>query len=159
MNGNALSSSRNGSAPGRLMGLDVGDKRLGVALSDELGLTAQPHKTLERKNTRQDFEQLRGIVKEYQVVAIVVGLPRNMNGTMGRQAGLVSDFAGKIEKDLGVPVILWDERLSTVAAERVLLDADVSRAKRKNRVDRIAAALILQGYLDSEGSRVYKSAK
>jgi len=141
------------------MGLDVGDKRLGIALSDELGLTAQPHKTLERKNARQDFEQLRGIVKEYQVVAIVVGLPKNMNGTMGRQARLVSDFAGKIEKDLGVPVILWDERLSTVAAERVLLDADVSRAKRKNRVDRIAAALILQGYLDSEGARVYKSAK
>ena len=152
-------TSLSGTAHGRLMGLDVGEKRLGVALGDELGLTAQPYKTLERKNIQKDLERIQGLVEEYGVAAVVVGLPKNMDGTLGPQANRVSAFAGRIEKDLGIPVILWDERLSTVAVERLLLEADMSRAKRKKQVDKLAAAFILQGYLDSEGARTCRSKK
>ena len=133
----------------RFMGLDVGDKTLGVAFSDELGWTAQPYKTLSRKNIREDLENIRCLLEEHRVRAVIVGLPKNMDGTVGRQARAVMAFAGRMEKELGIPVILWDERLTTVAASRVLIQADMSRSKRKKQVDKIAAALILQGYLDS----------
>lgn len=133
----------------RLMGLDVGEKTVGVAFSDELGWTAQPYKTLQRKNIQQDLRDIRDLANEHRVGTVVVGLPKNMNGTLGRQAREVTAFARRIEQELGVPVVLWDERLTTVAANRVLIQADLSRAKRKKKVDKIAAALILQGYLDS----------
>jgi putative Holliday junction resolvase len=132
------------------MGLDVGDKTIGVALSDELGLTAQPLQTLKRKGHAEDLRTIRRIVDERGVSAVIVGLPKNMDGTIGRQARKVISFAERIEAMLDVPVVHWDERLSTVAAERILIQADVSRAKRKKHVDKLAAAVILQGYLDSD---------
>ena len=132
------------------MGLDVGDKTIGIALSDELGLTAQPFKTLKRKGDAEALRAIRHIVDERGISAVIVGLPKNMDGTIGRQARRVMVFAERIEAKLDVPVIHWDERLSTVAAERILIQADVSRAKRKEHVDKLAAAVILQGYLDSD---------
>ena len=134
------------------MGLDVGEKTLGVAIGDELGWTAQPYGTIRRGNLPQDLAALRRLVAEHRVSAIVVGLPKDMRGTLGRQARLVMAFADRIEAEVGVPVTLWDERLTTVAAERVLLEANLSRVKRKKQVDKIAAALILQGFLDYRGS-------
>jgi len=132
------------------MGLDVGDKTIGIALSDELGLTAQPYQTLKRKGDAEDLRRIRRIADERGVSAVIIGLPKNMDGTIGRQARRVMAFAVKIEATLDVPVVHWDERLSTVAAERILIQADVSREKRKEHVDKLAAAVILQGYLDSE---------
>jgi len=135
---------------GRIMGLDVGEKTIGIALSDELGFTAQPHQTLKRKGEDEDLRVLRILLDERGISTVVVGLPKNMDGAIGRQARRVAAFAEKIEKVLDVPVVHWDERLSTVAAERVLIQADLSRAKRKRHVDKLAAAVILQGYLDSD---------
>ncbi len=135
---------------GRLMGLDVGEKTIGIALSDELGFTAQPYETLKRKGDDEDLRVLRTLLEEREISTVVVGLPKNMDGSIGRQARRVAAFAEKIETVLDVPVVHWDERLSTVAAERVLIQADLSRAKRKKHVDKLAAAVILQGYLDSD---------
>lgn len=132
------------------MGLDVGEKTIGIALSDELGITAQPYQTLKRRGDTQDLRAIRSILDERGVSAVIVGLPKNMDGTLGGQARRVAAFAEKIEAALHIPVVHWDERLSTVAAERVLIQADVSRAKRKKHVDKLAAALILQGYLDAD---------
>lgn len=132
------------------MGLDVGEKTIGIALSDELLFTAQPYQTLERKGDDEDLRVLRILMNEKGISTVVVGLPKNMDGSMGRQARKVAVFAEKIETALDVPVVHWDERLSTVAAERVLIQADLSRAKRKKHVDKLAAAVILQGYLDSD---------
>jgi putative Holliday junction resolvase len=132
------------------MGLDVGEKRIGIALSDELGLTAQPYQTLTRESLDRDLGAVRRIVEEQGVCTVVVGLPRNMDGSLGRQARRVTTFAAKVEAFLDVPVVPWDERLSTVAAGRILTQADVRRAKRKKYVDKLAAAVILQGYLDSD---------
>lgn len=131
------------------MGLDVGDRTVGVALSDELGWTAQPLKTLRRRQRDRDLDLLRGLAEDAGVSAVVVGLPLSMSGVEGGRARRVKAFAAALETRLGVPVVFWDERLSTVAAERVLLEADLSRAKRKKQVDKVAAAIILQGYLDS----------
>jgi len=139
------------------MGLDVGDKTIGIALSDELGLTAQPYETLRRKGEAQDLRAIRTVLDEWGICSVIVGLPRNMDGTLGRQARKVTAFSEKIESVLGVPVIHWDERLSTVVAERILIQADLSRAKRKKHVDKIAAAVILQGYLDSPGASLVVS--
>jgi len=141
---------RPGQGSGRLMGLDVGEKTIGIALSDELGFTAQPYQTLKRKGDDQDLRVLRVLLEERGVSKVVVGLPKNMDGSLGRQARKVAAFGEKIEKAFHVPVVHWDERLSTVAAERVLIQADLSRAKRKKHVDKLAAAVILQGYLDSD---------
>lgn len=135
---------------GRVMGLDVGEKTIGVALSDELGLTAQPFQTLKRKGDAEDLGAIRRISEDQGVCAVIVGLPMNMDGTMGRQARRVIAFTEKIKAALEVPVFHQDERLSTVAAERILIQADVSRAKRRKHVDKLAAAVILQGYLDRE---------
>jgi putative Holliday junction resolvase len=131
------------------MGLDVGEKTIGVALSDELGLTAQPYQTLKRGGEDRDLQAIRSILEQREVASVIVGLPKNMDGSIGRQARRVIAFAEKISSLLGVPVEHWDERLSTVAAERVLIQADVSRAGRRKHVDKLAAAVILQGYLDS----------
>lgn len=136
----------------RTMGLDVGSKTVGIALSDELGWTAQGLETL-RINEEENvfgFDELGKIIKEYQVDKIVVGLPKNMNGTIGPRGEASQFYARELEERFGIPVILWDERLTTVAAERVLLEADLSRKKRKKVIDKMAAMMILQGYLNSQ---------
>jgi putative holliday junction resolvase len=136
----------------RIMGLDVGSKTVGVALSDELGWTAQGLETIrinEEKNVF-GFEQIGKIIKDYDVNKIVVGMPKNMNGTIGPRGEASQVYGRELERLYGLPIIYWDERLTTMAAERVLLEADVSRKKRKKVIDKMAAVMILQGYLDSQ---------
>ena len=132
----------------RLMGLDVGNKTIGVALSDPLGWTAQGLEVIRRSGIKRDLERLREIIKEYEVEKAVIGIPKNMNGTLGPQAETVLGFIEIFREAIGIPVETLDERLSTVAAERMLIEADVSRAKRKKVIDKMAAVIILQGYLD-----------
>lgn len=132
----------------RIMGLDIGDKTIGVAISDPLGWTAQGIDMLTRTNTDEDIERIGELVCRYQVERIVVGLPRNMNGTIGPQGEKVLAFAKDIDDRIPVEVVTWDERLTTAAAERMLINADVSRQKRKKVIDKLAATFILQGYLD-----------
>lgn len=133
----------------RVLGLDVGEKTIGVAVSDPLGLTAQGIKTIERKGKKSDIEELKKICSDYTVDTIVVGLPKNMNGTIGPQGEKIINFSEFIKDNINVPIKLWDERLTTVAAHKAMLEADLSRAKRKKLVDKVAATYILQGYLDS----------
>lgn len=132
----------------RIMGLDIGDKTIGVAISDPLGWTAQGIETLIRTDIDGDIDRIEELVRCYGVERIVAGLPRNMNGTIGSQGNKVLEFVKALERRLQVEVVMWDERLTTVAAERVLIDADVSRRKRKKVIDKLAATYILQGYLD-----------
>jgi putative Holliday junction resolvase len=133
----------------RLMGLDVGDKRIGIALSDESLIIASPRETLERKGTGKDVARLVELARQEDVQEIVVGMPLSMNGSMGPQAEKVARFVESLRAASELPVVTWDERFSTKGAERALLLADVSRAKRKTVVDQLAAALILQSYLDA----------
>ena len=136
----------------RIMGLDVGEKRIGVAVSDPLGYTAQGISVIKREN----IEDLKKIVSDYDVERIIVGLPKNMDGSIGEQAKKVLAFIEDLKREIDLPVLTWDERLTTKEAEGVLLRADLSRAKRKKVIDKLAAVLILQGYLDShshEGKR------
>ncbi|WDV44123.1 Holliday junction resolvase RuvX [Clostridiaceae bacterium M8S5] len=132
----------------RIIGLDVGDKTIGVAVSDLLGLTAQGVTTIRRKNLKYDLEQLLAIIEEYQVESIVVGLPKNMNNTIGPQGEKVQLFVEKLRKKCSLNIDFQDERLSTVSAHRAMISADMSRAKRKKVVDKVAATFILQTYLD-----------
>ncbi len=132
----------------RLMGLDVGNKTIGVALSDPLGWTAQGLEVIRRTGLNNDLARLREIIDQYNVEKIVVGMPKNMNGSLGPQAELVMEFIPVLKETAGLPVETWDERLTTVAAEKMLIGADVKRAKRKKVIDKMAAVLILQGYLD-----------
>jgi putative Holliday junction resolvase len=132
----------------RIMGLDVGTHTIGMAISDELGLTAQGLKTLRRKSMEEDFQEINAIIHQFEIEKIVVGLPRNMNGTLGKQAEIVLKWMEVLKGRIQVPVVTWDERLSTVGANKVLLEADLSRRKRKKVIDKMAAVLILQGYLD-----------
>lgn len=136
----------------RVMGLDVGSKTVGVAISDELGWTAQGLTTVKINEDEKEFgfEQLGQIIKEHQISKIVVGMPKNMNGTIGPRGEASQFYASELERLYGLPVVFWDERLTTVAAERVLLEADMSRKKRKNVIDKVAATMILQGFLDSK---------
>jgi putative holliday junction resolvase len=136
----------------RVMGLDVGSKTVGVAISDELGWTAQGLETLKIDEERNSFgfTELGKIINDYQVEKVVVGFPKNMNGTIGPRGEASQKYAKELEERFGVVTILWDERLTTMAAERVLLEADVSRKKRKKVIDKMAAVMILQGYLDSK---------
>lgn len=131
------------------MGLDVGTKTVGVAVSDELGLTGQAVVTVRRTHLKADLEALGRLAQEHEVTRVVVGLPLNMDGSEGPRAQASRDFGRKVEERLGLPVEYWDERLTTVAAQRTLLEADLSRQKRKQVIDRLAAALILQGWLDA----------
>lgn len=135
---------------GRLLGLDVGDVRIGIAVSDLLMLTAQGIETYTRKEEQADIDYLLGFIKQYDVDTIVCGLPKNMNGTLGPQAEKVQAFASKLEQQSGLKLVYWDERLSTRSATNTLLEADVSRKKRKKVVDKIAAVVILQGYMDAQ---------
>jgi putative Holliday junction resolvase len=134
----------------RLLGLDVGDKTIGVAVSDELGWTAQGVETIKRQSKEKDLARLSELIAQYQVGAIVVGLPKNMNGTIGPRAEMCQAFGRLLEERTSLPVHMWDERLTTMAAERMLISADVSRQKRKTVIDKMAATLILQGYLDAK---------
>lgn len=137
----------------RILGLDIGDRTIGVAVSDPLGFTAQGVTTIRRKGNEKDLEELKKICDEYKVENIVSGLPKNMNGTLGPQSEKVIEFCKLIEENIKLPIKMWDERLTTVAAHRVMLEADLSRAKRKKIVDKMAAMYILQGYLDSIGNK------
>lgn len=132
----------------RLLGLDVGDKTIGIAVSDPLGWTAQGVKTIRRKGIKRDFEELEEIINQYNAQALVIGLPKNMNNTIGPQGEKVLKFVEKVKDKLKIEIIMQDERLTTVSAERTLLSADVSRKKRKEVIDKVAATYILQGYLE-----------
>ncbi|WP_342505266.1 Holliday junction resolvase RuvX [Sporosarcina sp. FSL K6-2383] len=136
----------------RTMGLDVGTKTVGVAISDALGWTAQGIETIKIDESAGQFgvERIRELVKEYDVTGFVVGYPKNMNNTVGPRGEASENYASLLTETFGFPAILWDERLTTMAAERVLIDADVSRKKRKTVIDKMAAIMILQGYLDSK---------
>ena len=135
------------------MGLDVGTKNIGVALSDETGTLARGVEVVQRKSKTAAVARIREIVKEFNVREIVVGLPVNMNGTLGERALDSRKFAELLKQKTGLPVEFWDERLSTKEAEANLIKASVSRGKRKRIVDRLAAQIILQGYLDSRGTQ------
>lgn len=141
----------------RIMGLDLGKKTIGIAVSDEAGLTAQPVSTIKRSSLRKDLDELARLIGEYSVTGMVVGLPVNMNGTMGPATEFVLKFIDDLKERTGIAVETWDERLSTAAVTRVLLDGDISRARRKEVVDKLAASYILQGYLDrsSSGSNAF----
>lgn len=133
---------------GRIMGLDIGDRTIGVAVSDLMGMTAQGVKTIKRTSKKNDIDEIKNIIKEKNVNLIVSGLPKNMNGTVGSQGEKVKKFCELIKEEIDIDIEFWDERLTTVAAEKTLITADVSRKKRKNVIDMMAAVLILQGYLD-----------
>ncbi|MCM2989036.1 Holliday junction resolvase RuvX [Bacillus safensis] len=135
----------------RILGLDLGTKTLGVAISDEMGWTAQGIETIKIDEAGGDFgiSRLSEIIAEYGADKIVLGFPKNMNGTVGPRGEASQSFAKVLENTYNVPVVLWDERLSTMAAEKMLISADVSRQKRKKVIDKMAAVMILQGYLDS----------
>lgn len=136
----------------RIMGLDVGERTIGIAVSDPLGWTAQGIETIRRKgNIDDDINGLKKIIAEYEVEQIVVGLPKNMNNTLGPSAIRSQEMADIILKETGLPIEMWDERLSTMAAEKTLLEGNVSRAKRKTLIDKMAAVIILQNYLDFKG--------
>ncbi len=145
-------TSQNGNARelpvGRVLGLDVGSRRIGVAVSDPLGITAQGLETLQRKTKRQDFEQLQRVIQEYDVREIVVGLPLRMSGAEGIQSDKMQVFAEELRKRFRLPVHLWDERLTSVEANRLLRETDLSIEKRGKAVDRMAAVLILQGWME-----------
>lgn len=136
----------------RIMGLDFGSRTTGVAVSDPLGITAQGVETIVRKDENklcQTCARIEELIKEYEIEEIVLGYPKNMNNTAGERAEKTEAFKAMLERRTGKPVILWDERLTTIAAERVLMESGVRRENRKAVVDKIAAVLILQGYLDS----------
>ncbi len=135
----------------RIMGLDVGDRTMGIAVSDALGLTAQGLEVIRRKNSDLDFGRLTELVQQYEITSFLVGWPKNMNGTIGPRCLKVQEFTDELKcRFADKTIILWDERLSTVAATKSLIAADVSRAKRKQVIDKMAAVFILQGYLDSQ---------
>lgn len=138
----------------RILGLDIGSKRIGVAVSDELGWTAQGVETITRKNLDADLDRIQELVESYGAETVVVGMPYNMNGSEGPQVRTVRAMIEHITERIGLPVQEWDERLSTVAAERALLEANVSRAKRRKVIDKLAAVIILQGYLDGLSNEV-----
>lgn len=135
----------------RIMGLDYGTVTVGVAISDALKITAQGIETIRRKEEnklRRTLARIEELVKAYEVDTIVVGLPKNMNNTMGERANKSVEFADMVRRRTGVEVVMWDERLSTVTAHNAMLEADISRKKRYDVVDKVAAVIILQNYLD-----------
>lgn len=133
----------------RWMGLDVGERRIGVALSDPLEITAQSYTLRVRESLEKDIRFFVQLIKDHEVEGIVVGLPINMNGTHGPMAEKVTVFGKELENASGVGVAFWDERLSTASAERVLIEADLSRSKRRQKIDQLAASIILQNFLDN----------
>ncbi len=136
----------------RVLGLDVGSRRIGIAVTDALGITAQGLDTLERTNKRHDFEYLRRIIRDYEVKEIVVGLPLRMSGVEGTQSGKMRAFAEELGKKFKLPVHLWDERLTSAEANRFLRETELSIEKRGKAVDRMAAVLILQGWMEGQSA-------
>jgi putative pre-16S rRNA nuclease len=137
---------------GRVLGLDVGARRIGIAVSDPLGITAQGLETLQRRNKRHDFDYLQRVIREYEVREIVVGLPLRMSGAEGTQAEKMRTFAKELARKFGLPVHLWDERLTSAEANRFLRETELSIEKRGKAVDRMAAVLILQGWMDQRSA-------
>ncbi len=140
----------------RMMGLDYGSKTVGVAVCDPLGITAQTVETIERREEnklRKTLARIEELAREYEIETIVLGYPKNMNNSLGDRAKKTEELKDALERRTGLPVVLWDERLTTVAAERILMECGIRREKRKEKVDQIAAALILQGYLDNRRDR------
>ena len=135
----------------RVLGLDVGARRIGIAVSDPLGITAQGLETLHRKNKKHDFQYFERLIQQYGVKEIVVGLPLRMSGAEGTQAEKIQVFAEGLRKRFAIPVHLWDERLTSAEANRLLRETDLSIAKRGKAVDRMAAILILQSWMESRG--------
>lgn len=133
----------------RILGVDYGDKKIGLAISDAFGWTAQGLEVVHRKPHLSDVARIQEVVAQYQVSDIVVGLPKNMNNSVGPRGEICLAFAEQLRETLNLPVHMWDERLTTVIAQRTLIEADVSRKKRKDVVDKMAASIILQGYLDA----------
>lgn len=133
----------------RVLALDVGSKRIGVAVSDELGITAQGLETIQRQNRRRDLEALRGLLTRFQVKEVVIGLPLRLSGAEGTQAGKMRAFAELLQSEFAVTVHLWDERWTSTEANRILRQADLSIQKRAQAVDRMAAVLILQSWLEA----------
>jgi len=136
-------------ANGRLMALDVGSRTIGLAVTDPLGITAQGLPTLRRRNKRTDLAALRQVIEKYDVRQLIIGLPLRMSGAEGIQSGKIREFAQMVEKHFKLPVHLWDERLTSVEANRVLRESEMSIAKRAAVVDQLAAVLILQNYMES----------
>ncbi len=141
----------------RILALDYGTKRIGVALSDELGWTAQPLETFERRTLERDIGHIRDLVHAHEVVRVVLGLPLRLSGEVGPAARVVQEFVVRLAEALPVPIDTWDERMTTKAAEELLIAADVSRKKRKGALDRVAAALLLQSYLEAQSLAVSPS--
>ena len=146
----------------RILGLDYGSKTVGVAVSDPLKITAQTVETIVRKEEnklRKTLARIEELVKEYEVESIVLGLPKNMNNSLGDRAEKTMEFRSMVERRTGLPVVLWDERLTTVAAERTLIESSVRRENRTEYIDQIAASFILQGYLDARSMKREKQSE
>ncbi|HYL92021.1 MAG TPA: Holliday junction resolvase RuvX [Alphaproteobacteria bacterium] len=139
-------------SPGRILAIDYGSHRMGLAVSDALGITAQGIETLQRRNKRSDFGRLQRVIREYQVQEIVLGNPLRMSGEEGAQSKKVAEFAEQLRQKFNLPVHLWDERLTSAEANRLLREADLSLEKRTQAVDRMAATLILQSYLQARSA-------
>jgi len=137
----------------RILALDVGDKRIGVAISDELEISAHALTTITRNDLKKEIREIQEIISEYNVEEIIVGMPVMMNGSVGIQAEKVGRFVDELKKDIRVPINLFDERLSTKLIEKTLIDADMSREKRKKVIDKLSAVIILQDYMSSRGGR------
>lgn len=140
-------------ATGRILGLDVGSRRMGIAVSDPLGVTAQGLTTLHRRNRRQDLNLLRKLLREYEVSEIVVGNPLRMSGESGAQSEKMTEFVKQLQNTFPIPVHLWDERLSTAEAHRLLDETAMSDRRRSEVIDKMAAVLILQSFLDARSAR------
>jgi len=140
---------------GRVLALDVGARRIGVAVTDPLGITAQGLDTIQRKNKRTDFAQLESVIRQYEVVELVVGYPLRLSGEIGIQAEKMTLFAAELEKRFQIPVHLFDERLTSTEANRVLRESEISIEKRAKAVDRMAAVLILQAWMETRSRREF----
>lgn len=132
----------------RILGLDMGQKTIGVAVSDPLGYTAQGITTIRRTSKKEDIKEVLKYCSEYSVTTIVIGMPKNMDGSIGFAGEKIMEFSELLKEETSIKIEFWDERLTTVAAHRAMLEADLSRGKRKKIVDKVAATYILQGYLD-----------
>ena len=137
----------------RKMGLDIGDKRIGIAVSDPLNCTAQAREVLERSQHHRELEVFKKYITEYQITEIIVGLPKNMDNSCGHQAKKVKEYVNFLKNNLDIPIIFWDERLSSREAQKLLIKADLRRSHRKDVIDKVAAAIILQGYLNFEKNK------
>jgi len=151
----SLNTFRLPPTPGRVLALDVGARRIGVAVTDPLGITAQGLDTIQRKNKRTDFAQLENVIRQYEVVELVVGYPLRLSGEAGIQAEKMTLFAAELAKRFQIPVHLFDERLTSTEANRVLRESEISIEKRAKAVDRMAAVLILQSWMERRSRREF----